>query len=705
MLNSPMNGEPHVNNGSRTVRFGAFEADLHSGEVRKSGNRVKIQDQPFKVLQILLEHPGVLVTREELQTRIWPNENFGDFDHAVNVAVGKLRTALGDCADDPSFIETVPRRGYRFVARLEGAVVETPSAPPAPGPAIVPAKPPAPPVRSRRQLVIAAALALAVCGILLVLGMWLGRRSAPPRPLDFQRLTVRHGTVYSGRFAPDGHNVVYGASWDGAPVEIFSTDLKIPGSRSIGIPPGALLAVSSTGEMAVLQSAKTLFMFTFIGTLAQVPLTGGSPREIAENVVGADWSPDGKTLAIVRDMGGQQRLEYPAGHILYQTDGWISHLRISPKGDQIAFLDHLTHEDDRGVVSMVDLAGNKKVLSAGWESEEGLAWSRDGSEVWFSATQAGLQRRIYAVDLAGHQRLVFRAPGGVTLQDISSDGRVLMTHDEQRAGVIGMAAGATREKDLSWLDWSLPVDISPDGKTVLFDEQGEEGGPTYTAAVRDMQGSHPIPLGEGMAGDFSPDGKWVITTVSYTQVELLPTGAGTIRKIDPGGIQQYRHMLHWMPDGKHILFSGNQPGRPARCFIQDIDGGKPRPITPEGVVGCQVSPDGQLISAAGMKETAISFYPLNGGPPRAIPGLLPGEAFKWSPDPRFAYVYPKMMLPAKIYRLNVVTGQRQLFKEINPSDETGICDMSEILFSADGRAYVYGYIRLLSELYLVNDLK
>ena len=129
MLNSPMNGEPHVNNGSRTVRFGAFEADLHSGEVRKSGSRVKIQDQPFKVLQILLEHPGVLVTREELQTRIWPNENFGDFDHAVNVAVGKLRTALGDSADDPSFIETVPRRGYRFVARLEAAVVEAPPAP------------------------------------------------------------------------------------------------------------------------------------------------------------------------------------------------------------------------------------------------------------------------------------------------------------------------------------------------------------------------------------------------------------------------------------------------------------------------------------------------------------------------------------------------------------------------------------------------
>ena len=101
-------------------------------------------------------------------------------------------------------------------------------------------------------------------------------------------------------------------------------------------------------------------MFTSLGTLAQVPLTGGSPRQIAENVLGADWAPDGKTLAIVRDMGGTQRLEFPVGHMLYETDGWISHPRISPKGDHIAFLDHTTLDDDRGVVSVVDLGGAKE---------------------------------------------------------------------------------------------------------------------------------------------------------------------------------------------------------------------------------------------------------------------------------------------------------------------------------------------------------
>src|SRR5580698_5888116 len=208
MLNSFVNGESQVQNGTRTIRFGAFEADLHSGEVRKSGNRIKLQDQPFKVLQILLERPGNLVTREELQTRIWPEENYGDFDHAVNVAVGKLRTALGDSADNPSFIETVPRRGYRFVARLDGASVETyPAELSTPGAYRSRAF-------SRLNRTLLAALAIPFAVVLLGLGVFLGHRIAPSQAPDFQRLTVKHGTVYSARFAPEAYNVIYAASWD-----------------------------------------------------------------------------------------------------------------------------------------------------------------------------------------------------------------------------------------------------------------------------------------------------------------------------------------------------------------------------------------------------------------------------------------------------------------------------------------------------------
>ena len=699
MLDFAKDGVSQVPNGNGTVRFGSFEADLHSGEVSKSGSRVKLQEQPFKVLQVLLERPGVLVTREELRSRIWPDESFGDFDHAVNVAVGKLRVALGDSADNPSFVETIPRRGYRFVAMLESSPVDTQPAKP-----VTTVNPPSG-GKTGRKRVLPTMLVLAAAGILLAVGVLLGRRAAQPSAPEFQRLTARHGTVYSAKFAPDGHNVVYTASWDGAPVEIFSTDVSFPGTRSVGLQGTALLAVSSTGEMAVAQSATPEFITTLRGTLGQVPLTGGSPRQIAEDIDWADWAPDGGSLAIVRDMAGRQRLEFPVGHVLYQTTGWISHPRVSPKGDQVAFLDHPTYMDDRGVVSVVDLAGQKRVLSAGWESEEGLAWSPRGNEVWFSATETGLQRRIYAVDLRGHLRQSFSAPGGVTLQDIAPDGRLLLTRDEQRSGIMGSTPGATRERDLSWLDWSLPIGLSPDGNEMVFDEQGDQGGPTYTVAVRDLRGSPPVPLGGGMAGGFSPDGKWVAATINYGQLVLLPTGAGTSRRVDSGGIQQYGHPILWLPDGKQLVFSGELAGRAAQCFVQNIEGGKPRAVTPEGVTWCLPSPDGKWIAARDLATKQGRLYPLDGGEPRAVPGLMPGENFTWTSDPKFMYASQGGQTSVKIYRLNIVTGQRQLFKEVTPTDVTGLCGLNHIILSADGRSYVYGYTRLLSDLYLVKGLK
>ena len=698
MLDFPENGTVTVNNGKRTIRFGAFEADLPSGEVRKSGSRIKLQDQPFKILQILLEHPGDLVTREELQSRIWPEDSFGDFDHAVNVAVGKLRAALGDSAENPSFIETVPRRGYRFVARLDESRVDThPHLPPINGDR---------PSRVVLNRTLLALLAIVISGILVGSGALLGHRTAKWQPPDFQRLTSSRGTVYSARFAPDGHGVIYAASWDGGPTEIFFTDPQIPGARSLGFTATQLLAVSSSGEMAVLQSVDNRFLFAGRGTLGQVPVTGGSPRQLAENVDWADWSTDGVTLAAVRNVNGKQRLEFPLGHVLYETAGWIGHPRISPKGDQVAFLDHPLYPDDKGFVSIVDLEGHKRVLSAtAWVSVEGLAWSADGTEIWFSAAQSGSERQIYAVDLSGHQRLIFRSPGGVTLQDIASDGRVLLTRDEQLVGMMALAPGATTEKEVSWRDWSVPTDISADGNTVLFDEEGVESGPTYTVAVRDMRGSPPIPLGQGMAGHLSPDGKWASTIVSNAHLLLLPTGAGTAKQMDPSDIQQYWHGASWMPDSKQIVFSANRPGHAVQCFAQDIDGGKPRTVTPEGVTFCLISPDGKLIAGNGLTGGGGWLYPVEGGQPHPIPGLQAGETFVWTSDPRWLYVYQWNQAPAKVYRLNALTGQRQLFREMTPPDLAGLHGISHIYFSTDGRAYVYSYTRLLSELYLVKGLK
>jgi DNA-binding winged helix-turn-helix (wHTH) protein/Tol biopolymer transport system component len=685
------------------VRFGEFEADLRAGEIRKAGSRVKLQDQPFKVLQILLENPGNLVSREELQSRIWPDDSYGDFDHAVNVAVGKLRTALGDSAENPSFIETVPRRGYRFVASIENP----PARPHGSGSPVGSGPGDDRQSLERFRASHLAWVSVAIFGIAAVLcaGVWLGRRSVRSQPPELQRLTVMRGTVYSARFAPDGQNVIYAASWESAPLEIFSTNLSFHGSRSLGLTGTDLLAVSSSGEMAVLQPASPRFMTGMAGTMGQVPLTGGTPRQIAEKVEWADWSPDGKTLALVHDVGGKERLEFPLGHTLFETSGWISHVRISPDGRKIAFLDHPTWDDDQGGVSVVDLAGKKTLLSTGWESEEGLAWSPGGKEVWFSATHAGLQRQVYAVDLSGHQRLAFRSLGGVTLQDIAPDGRVLITRDDHRAGIMGEAVGASKEQDLSWQDWSLPVDISRDGKTLLFDEQGERSGPNYAVAMRDMTGSPPVALGEGMAGDFSPDGMWAAATVSYHQLLLLPTGAGTLRRIERDDIEQYGHEIHWMPDGKQVLFFGNQAGHAGRCFLQSIDGGRPRPVTPEGIDYCQASPDGTLIAASSMEKRGVQFYPVDGGTPRPIPGLLPGESVEWTADPHFLFVFQHSGASIKVFRLNILTGQRKSFKEIAVPIGPGVCEMNHILFNPDGTAYAYGYVRLLSDLYLVAGLK
>ena len=683
-----------MHNGNHTVRFGPFEADLSSGEIRREGNRVKLQDQPFKVLQILLGRPGELITREELQSRIWPNESFGDFDHAVNVAVAKLRAALGDSAEKPSYIETVPRRGYRFVGRLDGVSVDTnrTQVPPDPGP-----------VRQQNRMFLVS-FALLLSGILVCLGVFLGRRIAQRQPPDFQRLTLRRGTIYSARFAPDGHAVLYAASWDGAPTEIFSTDLKIPGTRSIGLPATQLLALSSSGELAVLQSADLRFGLTFRGTLGHVPLTGGSPRQLTESIDWADWAPDGGNLAMVREVAGKQRLEFPVGQVLYETASWISHPRVSPKGDHVAFLDHPIYGDDRGDVSIVDRAGHKTVLSTGWETVEGLAWSAGGNEIWFSAAPSGVERHIYAVDLKGRQRFVLGAPGSVTLQDIFPDGRVLVTRDDERFGMMAVARGATKEQEFSWRDWSVPSDISKDGSTLLFDEQGAEGGPNYTVAIRDLHGSAPIPLGEGFAGSFSPDGRWAATNIAGTRLLLLPTAAGTPKQLDRGNIQRYWGGPDWTPDGKQVIFSGTLPGHAVQCFAESVEGGKPHPVTPEGTGYCQVSPDGNLIAVRGFAGDA-SLYALNGGSPRPIRGLLPDEYFVWSSDVHFLYTYQSKLPPVRVYRLNIENGQRQLFRELTHSDLAGLRDLANVHFSSDGRAYVYSYHRMLSQLYLVEGLQ
>src|SRR5271169_1101899 len=551
----------------------------------------------------------------------------------------------------------------------------------------------------------AGALVILLCGFAGGL-YWAGHRPVAP-PATYRQISFRRGTVRMARFASDGQSVVYSATWEGGPLEVLVARPESLQSRSLELPGSEILAVSSTGELAVLLHSQQVRSYIHTGTLARMPLTGGAPREILDEVQWADWSPDGNTLAVVRDAGGQNRLEFPVDKVLYQTGGWISDPRVSPAGDGVAFVDHPVTGDDAGSIAIVDLAGKKKVLSSGFYTAQGLCWSPGGKELWFTATINGIDRVLYAVDLSGHQRLVARVPGDLRLLDIWRDGRVLLARDNTRRGLIGRAPGETSERDLSWLDWSYPADLSSDGKTLLFREEGEGGGLQYTGYLRQTDGSPAVRLAEGRAFALSPDGRWVLSSASNAvgKLVVLPTRAGEPKALagDPINYVDAR----WFPDGKHFLFSGNEPDHGVRLYVQDLAGGKPQAISPEGTYGLAflISPDGQEVAAVGPDQKGY-LYPVAGGNPRPISALAEGELpVAWSTDGRSIFVYRPAELPTKVDRIELATGRRTLWKELRPSDPAGVEFLGPILMTADEKAYVYGYRRLLTDLYVVEGLK
>src|SRR5580698_5051733 len=351
---------------------------------------------------------------------------------------------------------------------------------------------------------------------LLVLTSWVGiyhfahRGAVAAKNPTFHEVTFRNGTIWAARFAPDGQTIVYGASWEGQPQEIFSTRFDSSDSRSVGLPNSQILAISSKGEMAISLHPTSVAAFGQTGTLARVPLAGGAPREVVDKAYWADWTPDGQSLAVVRDNGiGGLHLEFPSGNAIYEPRGWVSHVRFSPSGEFLAMADHVPSGDD-GRVVIVDARGSPKASSPFYSSVEGLAWAPNGKEVWFSAVPGGASRSIYALDLSGKERLIYRAPGGLTVQDISRDGRVLLTADKTRLSISALAPGETRERSLSWFDWSLLTDLSADGKTIVFSESGEAEGGSDSILLRKTDGSPAVRLGEGGFGRLSPDGQWVV---------------------------------------------------------------------------------------------------------------------------------------------------------------------------------------------------
>jgi serine/threonine protein kinase len=411
------------------------------------------------------------------------------------------------------------------------------------------ASPPAPPRRRLPWRALMSAVCLAAAA---TVAFWAGKRTGEtPLPV-FQRLTHSNGVVYSARFTPDGNEVVYGASWDGKPVELYSTRPSSLQPQDLGIP-ADILAIAHPSEMAVSLGRHHLSAHVTSGTLAQVTLGANAPRALKEDVQEADWFPNGGGRLLVQRSEDVHRLLHD-DRVVYETEGWISHARVSPDGTEIAFLDHPTYGDDWGSVKIVESkTGVVRRVSGEYKSAQGLAWSATGDEVWFTAAQTTNTRALYALMRSGPPRLVARVPGWLTLQDIALDGRVLLTHSRIRSGIIFRRNGESAERDLSWFDYSFSPHLSADGATLVFTVGGQGGGPYYSLYRRRTDGSDAALLGEGEATGLSPDGKWVLALLPTVppRLECLPTGPGEKRRISWDGLTYQE--ARWFPDGERIL--------------------------------------------------------------------------------------------------------------------------------------------------------
>ena len=554
--------------------------------------------------------------------------------------------------------------------------------------------------RWRGGLLVGAAV-----GVLGLLVGYLGGRSTVPEPAGdvvFRQMTFRRGTLFTARFAPDGESLLYGAAWDGAPLEVYSVRADNRVATSLGFPGADVLSVSSLGDLALSLGRRYTIGFESTGTLARVPLGGGGPREILEDVEDADWAPDGQSLAVARNEGGLWRLEYPVEQVLFETGGWISHVRVSPDGERVAFLDHENRGDNNARVMVVNTTGESTVLSP--RAQNGIAWSPSGDEVVFA--RAGSLR---AASLSGETRVVLQAMGDVALRDVASDGRVLLTSSMWQREIFGRAPGEDNERSLSWLDWSFPTYLSDDGTTLLIEEQNMVTDGNYALFMRKTDGSPAVRIGDGRAFALSPDGEWVLTSRladGRRDLVLLPTGPGQARVV--GALDVVPSGGDYLPDGERIVLAAHEPGKGTRLYVGELSDGGLRPISPEGVTAYfsrMVSPDGTYAFATAPNRT-ITLYPTGDGEPRIVPRTSREDLpVGWDRDGQHLFVQHGAGRPAVVERVSIDTGDREPWLELSPPDPAGVTVVGPIRMSLDGQAYAYSYRRVLDELYMVEGLR
>jgi Tol biopolymer transport system component len=559
---------------------------------------------------------------------------------------------------------------------------------------------------SRRQALVYGASSVALLAAGAAGGALLGGPGSPTPP-SLRRLTFRRGIVRSARVAPDGQTILYGALWDDDSCRVHTVRVDGPESRPLELPQANVLAISRTGELALALGTHRLGVVTY-GTLAQVSIAGGAPREMLEGVKFADWSPDGTTLAIIRNVDGRDRLEYPIGNVLVQPEvgghTGLGFARVSPDGRRVAFVHYRSPNSLVGRVCLVDQTGAVELLTDEYLNIHGLAWN--GDEIWYTAADdRPLFRALAAVSARGERRTLTRMPGNATLWDVFPDGRLVIAHTDDRTVMIAHLDGDTTGRDLSWLDASWAADLSRDGRRVLFTETGQGGGPAGAVYVRGTDGTPAVRLGSGRALALSPDGRWALAVpleAPSPYLDVLPTGAGEPRRLPTNGL--HYDAARWLPSGARIVAAATEPGRRTRLYLVDPTIGRAEAFTPEGVRTWSVSPDGSAIAANG-PDAEIRLYFVDGRPPVVVPGTTGAERLvAWIESGLLVMQSSPDSPPGQIYRLDIATGHQQPWTNVFARTSAGTMAIVNFNATPDGRSYIHTLHLALSNLYLADGL-
>ncbi len=549
-----------------------------------------------------------------------------------------------------------------------------------------------------------AATALGV--LVLAAGGWLaGRWSTTRSQPKYTRLTYQQGYLSNARFAKDGQTVVYSAQWSDDPLQVYSVRMEFPQSTKLDLPSAALLALSPVGDVQL--AMDPFYHHNFLsGTMAQAQMAGGTPRSLEREVIAADYAPDGKTLAVVRYADRKVQLEYPAGKVLFTTSGYLDHVRVSPSGNQVAFLEHPVYDDDRGWVAVVDEAGNYRRLTMEYSGSRGLAWSRTGTEIWFTAAVQTTDFQLYGVSLSGKLREVLTTPARTRLMDIAADGRVLLANEQALTEITALDPATGKERrGLEWFNGSGSPEISPDGKAIVFQEWGGAAGPLYLVVYRKLDGSAPVALGPGSGPRFSPDGTTVAAAVLSRppQVALHPVGAGESRRLPLGDIVSLTKVA-WFPDGKHLLLTGAAERQSLRTYEMDLEGGKPQPLGPADFRGTAIAKNGKRIAGQNVSGEAVVLE-RETQKVQPVPGIGPLERVgHWTEDGQALLVYSGTPWETSVDRVEVATGKRTTLQKVELRQKAG----STILFlhyDERSKTSVYVTVRFLGSLYVVEGLE